>query len=167
MDLACKYHRARLVTRILEYLVDVGVVFGPKQCMVVWRDPYASGWWNHEDRIQTGLAKGVNPSLYSKWCFGWQCHRYPASWHHQIILTGTVIPFRTKHVWMTWIPQAWDATCMPYAWFDVTCMPQVGETVKIIFRQDWLKVSTPASIQSGVLAGNVTDILLLDITKSY
>jgi len=35
MDLACKYHQARLITRILEYPVDVGVVFGPKQCMVV------------------------------------------------------------------------------------------------------------------------------------
>jgi molecular chaperone DnaK len=53
----------------------------------------------------------------------------------------------------------------------MTCMPQVAETVKSIFGRVPSKGINPdeavaigASIQGGVLAGNVTDILLLDIT---
>ncbi|KAF9243232.1 heat shock protein [Melanogaster broomeanus] len=51
----------------------------------------------------------------------------------------------------------------------MTRMPKVGETVKTIFGRDPSKGVNPdeavaigASIQGGVLAGNVTDILLLD-----
>ncbi|KAI6115892.1 mitochondrial heat shock protein SSC1 precursor [Pisolithus sp. B1] len=50
-------------------------------------------------------------------------------------------------------------------------MPKVGETVKSIFGRDPSKGVNPdeavaigAAIQGGVLAGNVTDILLLDVT---
>jgi len=50
-------------------------------------------------------------------------------------------------------------------------MPKVGETVKGIFGRDPSKGVNPdeavaigAAIQGGVLAGNVTDILLLDVT---
>ncbi|KAL4064254.1 heat shock protein 70 family [Scleroderma yunnanense] len=53
----------------------------------------------------------------------------------------------------------------------MTRMPKVGETVKTIFGRDPSKGVNPdeavaigASIQGGVLAGNVTDILLLDVT---
>ncbi|KAF8648534.1 hypothetical protein AX16_006238 [Volvariella volvacea WC 439] len=53
----------------------------------------------------------------------------------------------------------------------MTRMPKVGETVKSIFGRDPSKGVNPdeavaigASIQGGVLAGNVTDILLLDVT---
>lgn len=53
----------------------------------------------------------------------------------------------------------------------MTRMPRVGETVKSIFGRDPSKGVNPdeavaigASIQGGVLAGNVTDILLLDVT---
>ena len=53
----------------------------------------------------------------------------------------------------------------------MTRMPKVGETVKGIFGRDPSKGVNPdeavaigASIQGGVLAGNVTDILLLDVT---
>jgi molecular chaperone DnaK len=50
-------------------------------------------------------------------------------------------------------------------------MPRVSETVKSIFGREPSKGVNPdeavaigASIQGGVLAGNVTDILLLDVT---
>ncbi|KAI6107531.1 heat shock protein [Pisolithus thermaeus] len=53
----------------------------------------------------------------------------------------------------------------------MTRMPKVGETVKSIFGRDPSKGVNPdeavaigAAIQGGVLAGNVTDILLLDVT---
>ena len=53
----------------------------------------------------------------------------------------------------------------------MTRMPRVVETVKSIFGRDPSKGVNPdeavaigASIQGGVLAGNVTDILLLDVT---
>ncbi|KIJ65970.1 hypothetical protein HYDPIDRAFT_27180 [Hydnomerulius pinastri MD-312] len=53
----------------------------------------------------------------------------------------------------------------------MTRMPKVGETVKSIFGREPSKGVNPdeavaigASIQGGVLAGNVTDILLLDVT---
>ena len=53
----------------------------------------------------------------------------------------------------------------------MTRMPKVGETVKNIFGREPSKGVNPdeavaigASIQGGVLAGNVTDILLLDVT---
>ncbi|KAJ4483567.1 heat shock protein 70 family [Lentinula aciculospora] len=53
----------------------------------------------------------------------------------------------------------------------MTRMPSVGETVKTIFGRDPSKGVNPdeavakgAAIQGGVLAGNVTDILLLDVT---
>jgi molecular chaperone DnaK len=53
----------------------------------------------------------------------------------------------------------------------MTRMPRVGETVKSIFGRDPSKGVNPdeavakgAAIQGGVLAGNVTDILLLDVT---
>jgi molecular chaperone DnaK len=53
----------------------------------------------------------------------------------------------------------------------MTRMPRVAETVKSIFGRDPSKGVNPdeavaigASIQGGVLAGNVTDILLLDVT---
>ncbi|KII95634.1 hypothetical protein PLICRDRAFT_34556 [Plicaturopsis crispa FD-325 SS-3] len=53
----------------------------------------------------------------------------------------------------------------------MTRMPKVAETVKSIFGRDPSKGVNPdeavaigASIQGGVLAGNVTDILLLDVT---
>ncbi|KAH7883285.1 heat shock protein [Phlebopus sp. FC_14] len=53
----------------------------------------------------------------------------------------------------------------------MTRMPKVGDTVKSIFGRDPSKGVNPdeavaigASIQGGVLAGNVTDILLLDVT---
>jgi molecular chaperone DnaK len=53
----------------------------------------------------------------------------------------------------------------------MTRMPRVGETVKSIFGREPSKGVNPdeavaigASIQGGVLAGNVTDILLLDVT---
>ena len=53
----------------------------------------------------------------------------------------------------------------------MTRMPKVGETVKSIFGREPSKgvnpdeaVAVGASIQGGVLAGNVTDILLLDVT---
>lgn len=53
----------------------------------------------------------------------------------------------------------------------MTRMPKVGETVKGIFGRDPSKGVNPdeavaigAAIQGGVLAGNVTDILLLDVT---
>ena len=53
----------------------------------------------------------------------------------------------------------------------MTRMPRVVETVKTIFGRDPSKGVNPdeavaigASIQGGVLAGNVTDILLLDVT---
>ena len=52
-----------------------------------------------------------------------------------------------------------------------TRMPKVGETVKSIFGREPSKGVNPdeavaigAAIQGGVLAGNVTDILLLDVT---
>ncbi|KAH0829095.1 heat shock protein 70 family [Lanmaoa asiatica] len=53
----------------------------------------------------------------------------------------------------------------------MTRMPKVGDTVKSIFGREPSKGVNPdeavaigASIQGGVLAGNVTDILLLDVT---
>jgi len=53
----------------------------------------------------------------------------------------------------------------------MTRMPKVGETVKSIFGREPSKGVNPdeavaigASIQGGVLSGNVTDILLLDVT---
>ena len=53
----------------------------------------------------------------------------------------------------------------------MTRMPKVGETVKSVFGREPSKGVNPdeavaigASIQAGVLAGNVTDILLLDVT---
>ena len=53
----------------------------------------------------------------------------------------------------------------------MTRMPKVGETVKNVFGREPSKGVNPdeavaigASIQGGVLAGNVTDILLLDVT---
>jgi molecular chaperone DnaK len=53
----------------------------------------------------------------------------------------------------------------------MTRMPRVSETVKSIFSREPSKgvssdeaVAIGASIQGGVLAGNVTDILLLDVT---
>ncbi|KAF8633308.1 hypothetical protein AX17_004482 [Amanita inopinata Kibby_2008] len=53
----------------------------------------------------------------------------------------------------------------------MTRMPKVGDTVKSIFGRDPSKGVNPdeavaigAAIQGGVLAGNVTDILLLDVT---
>lgn len=53
----------------------------------------------------------------------------------------------------------------------MTRMPKVAETVKQVFGRDPSKGVNPdeavaigASIQGGVLAGNVTDILLLDVT---
>jgi molecular chaperone DnaK len=53
----------------------------------------------------------------------------------------------------------------------MTRMPRVSETVKSIFGREPSKGVNPdeavaigASIQGGVLAGNVTDILLLDVT---
>ncbi|KAF8911526.1 heat shock protein 70 family [Gymnopilus junonius] len=53
----------------------------------------------------------------------------------------------------------------------MTRMPKVGETVKSIFGREPSKGVNPdeavaigAAIQGGVLAGNVTDILLLDVT---
>ncbi|KAI6145549.1 heat shock protein [Pisolithus tinctorius] len=53
----------------------------------------------------------------------------------------------------------------------MTRMPKVGESVKSIFGRDPSKGVNPdeavaigAAIQGGVLAGNVTDILLLDVT---
>jgi molecular chaperone DnaK len=53
----------------------------------------------------------------------------------------------------------------------MTGMPRVSETVKSIFGRQPSKGVNPdkaiaigASIQGGVLAGNVTDILLLDVT---
>jgi molecular chaperone DnaK len=53
----------------------------------------------------------------------------------------------------------------------MTRMPRVVETVKGIFGREPSKGVNPdeavaigASIQGGVLAGNVTDILLLDVT---
>ncbi|KAG0708612.1 heat shock protein [Suillus ampliporus] len=53
----------------------------------------------------------------------------------------------------------------------MTRMPKVSETVKSVFGRDPSKGVNPdeavaigASIQGGVLAGNVTDILLLDVT---
>ncbi|KAI0262823.1 heat shock protein 70 family, partial [Russula aff. rugulosa BPL654] len=53
----------------------------------------------------------------------------------------------------------------------MTRMPRVAETVKTIFGREPSKVVNPdeavaigASIQGGVLAGNVTDILFLDVT---
>ena len=53
----------------------------------------------------------------------------------------------------------------------MTCMPRVSETVKSIFGREPSKGVNPdedvaigASIQGGVLAGNVRDILLLDVT---
>jgi molecular chaperone DnaK len=53
----------------------------------------------------------------------------------------------------------------------MTRMPRVAETVKSIFGREPSKGVNPdeavaigASIQGGVLAGNVTDILLLDVT---
>ncbi|CAK5282350.1 unnamed protein product, partial [Mycena citricolor] len=53
----------------------------------------------------------------------------------------------------------------------MTRMPRVGETVKAVFGRDPSKGVNPdeavaigASIQGGVLAGNVTDVLLLDVT---
>ncbi|KAH9485584.1 Heat shock 70 kDa protein [Psilocybe cubensis] len=53
----------------------------------------------------------------------------------------------------------------------MTRMPRVGETVKSIFGREPSKGVNPdeavaigAAIQGGVLAGNVTDILLLDVT---
>ncbi|KAK7472423.1 Hsp70 ATPase ssc1 [Stygiomarasmius scandens] len=53
----------------------------------------------------------------------------------------------------------------------MTRMPKVGETVKSVFGRDPSKGVNPdeavakgAAIQGGVLAGNVTDILLLDVT---
>jgi molecular chaperone DnaK len=53
----------------------------------------------------------------------------------------------------------------------MTRMPKVGETVKRVFGREPSKGVNPdeavaigASIQGGVLAGNVTDILLLDVT---
>jgi molecular chaperone DnaK len=53
----------------------------------------------------------------------------------------------------------------------MTRMPRVHETVKSIFGREPSKGVNPdeavaigASIQGGVLAGNVTDILLLDVT---
>ena len=53
----------------------------------------------------------------------------------------------------------------------MTCMPRVVETVKTIFGREPSKGVNPdaqamaigASIQGGILAGNVTDILLLDV----
>ncbi|KAG5220255.1 70-kilodalton heat shock protein [Salix suchowensis] len=56
----------------------------------------------------------------------------------------------------------------------MTRMPRVGETVKSIFGRDPSKGVNPdeavaigASIQGGVLAGNVTDILLLDKSQVF
>jgi len=53
----------------------------------------------------------------------------------------------------------------------MTRMPRVAETVKTIFGREPSKGVNPdeavaigAAIQGGVLAGNVTDILLLDVT---
>ncbi|KAI0263159.1 heat shock protein 70 family, partial [Russula aff. rugulosa BPL654] len=53
----------------------------------------------------------------------------------------------------------------------MTCMPRVAETVKTVFGREPSKGVNPdeavaigASIQGGVLAGNITDILLLDVT---
>jgi molecular chaperone DnaK len=53
----------------------------------------------------------------------------------------------------------------------MTCMPRVADTVKSIFGREPSKGVNPdeavaigASIQGGILAGNVTDILLLDVT---
>ena len=53
----------------------------------------------------------------------------------------------------------------------MTCMPRVADTVKSIFGREPSKGVNPdeavaigASIQGGVVAGNVTDILLLNIT---
>ncbi len=53
----------------------------------------------------------------------------------------------------------------------MTRMPRVGETVKSVFGREPSKGVNPdeavakgAAIQGGVLAGNVTDILLLDVT---
>ena len=53
----------------------------------------------------------------------------------------------------------------------VTCMPKVVETVKTSLGREPSKAVNPdeavaigASIRGGVLAGNVTDILLLDVT---
>ena len=53
----------------------------------------------------------------------------------------------------------------------MTCIPRVSETVKSIFGREPSKgidaeeaVAIGASIQHGVLVGNVTDILLLDVT---
>ncbi|KAF7724336.1 70-kilodalton heat shock protein [Apophysomyces ossiformis] len=53
----------------------------------------------------------------------------------------------------------------------MTRMPKVQETVKSIFKRDPTKSVNPdeavamgAAIQGGVLAGNVTDLLLLDVT---
>ena len=53
----------------------------------------------------------------------------------------------------------------------MTRMPRVVETVKTVFGREPSKGVNPdeavaigASIQGGVLAGNVTDILLLDVT---
>ncbi|RDW58090.1 hypothetical protein BP6252_13501 [Coleophoma cylindrospora] len=53
----------------------------------------------------------------------------------------------------------------------MTRMPKVGESVKSIFGRDPAKSVNPdeavamgAAIQGGVLAGNVTDVLLLDVT---
>jgi len=54
----------------------------------------------------------------------------------------------------------------------VTCMPKVVETVKTSLGRKPSKAVNPdeavaigASIRGGVLAGNVTDILLLDVTR--
>ena len=53
----------------------------------------------------------------------------------------------------------------------MTRMPRVVETVKTVFGREPSKGVNPdeavvigASIQGGVLTGNVTDILLLDVT---
>jgi molecular chaperone DnaK len=57
----------------------------------------------------------------------------------------------------------------------MTRMPRVSDTVKTIFGRDASKGANPddsdeavaigAAIQGGVLAGNVTDILLLDVAR--